>query len=334
MDSDRTFKCNGCGEWFYSAKKVKEHVRFVHMYRPSQRTEGNKMANNGHNVRMSAGGAPSSSSSTPDKSSGLKCGHCPKTFKNVQGLRVHEKFVHNNVKDFRCPNCGMEFFHRWQLRNHDKQCSRRNNRGGQQREQEEEGSKYNCSKCDISFTSIVNLNIHARLIHNMAVSLTPQPKKAEKAAKRPFRSTGGNLQEVNPEEVEVPATFDEPGSDPLNQAEADLFITGEADEYPIDGDIPIEVQIEEDEDFGTGEATESSFDDGPMGGGGGFESRPYGGGGAARGGNFSNPRVSSGHNSDSFAQSPFFKCEICDREFSKMVGLKVHKFRNHGIKST
>ena len=86
--------------------------------------------------------------------SSFSCKSCDKKYKQLKGLKLHIKAIHEKLKEFSCKSCGKSFTQSHSLRRHTKIVH--------------EGQKlHKCYSCDSSFTQSHSLKIHRKSFHDI-----------------------------------------------------------------------------------------------------------------------------------------------------------------------
>lgn len=84
------------------------------------------------------------------------CDECHGTFKTQQHLKSHKKLVHDNIRDYVCAICQLQFPDHSRLRRHINKIHKIN----------ETSKPYNCPHCNLQFKEIQHLKKHVTSIHN------------------------------------------------------------------------------------------------------------------------------------------------------------------------
>ena len=87
-----------------------------------------------------------------DQNERKRCEPCDKSFKSIQGLKFHQKCIHDKIKDEKCVFCDKHFASKTQLTTHIKKLH-------------SEAKNMICKVCNKGFATTADLNTHVKFVH-------------------------------------------------------------------------------------------------------------------------------------------------------------------------
>ena len=181
MHSDDPCICDFCGNAYGNQLKLKHHIYDVHKEKVQARkyntektqkiecSQCNKMIRKGNiekhilscqkkYAKIEIANSNRLESNSPQKlvhvvpvSVKVKCEYCGKSYARA-ALKQHIKSVHEKVKDFQCPKCGMAFSEKRSLKNHDSTAH-------------SEIRNFKCDQCEKTYKLSQHLKDHIKVVH-------------------------------------------------------------------------------------------------------------------------------------------------------------------------
>ena len=235
-----TYTCNVCSKTLLSKADLASHVTLYHtspipdtcpvcgkVFRDGAALRAHVSDNHGHNADATQFETASTNryypqhdepilaSSLPDKSQPSSlvtpvhtflCEYCNLSFSCDTELRVHKEQHHALLDMFKCQECDMAFTSRPNLENH---VVTRHGQGGQ---------TVHCLLCQLSFSSMSDLNYHCMSGHPPPSTMSLSPTASGPSIPTYQSSTARSPGTPPGPELELPSTMSAPCQDPIYEA--------------------------------------------------------------------------------------------------------------------